>query len=87
MLDGRISIKRTVFYDGDTGHICQCSGNFWKTCALRVANELPCQEAIVSITPIVREDTDPADSGVRALDKSLADLTDGLRRLESKIRF
>lgn len=87
MLNNRISIKRTVFYDVSTGHICQCSGDFWKTCALRVANTLPCFESIVSITPIVRGDVDPATDSVRALHKSLADLTDSLRKFENKIRF
>lgn len=86
-MNGRVSIKRTVLYDADTGNICQCEGNFWKTCSLRVAGNLPCQEAIISITPILREETDPAADSVKALDKSLADLTDGLRKLEKKIKF
>lgn len=87
MLNSRISVKRTVLYVVDTGHICQCDGDFWKTCVLRVANELPCQEAIISITPIIREDADPAVDSVRALDSKLADLTDGLRKMEKKLRF
>ncbi len=86
MLNNRISVKRTVLYDTATGHICQCDGGFWKTCALRVANDLPCQEAIISITPIIRDDTDLAAASVRALDDSLAGLTDGLRKLKKKIR-
>jgi hypothetical protein len=87
MLNGRISIKRTVLYDADSGSVCQCDGDFWKTCSLRVAGNLPCQEAIISITPIVREEADPASTGVKALDKSLADLTDGLRRLEKRFKL
>jgi len=87
MLNGRISIKRTVLYDTDSGILCQCDGDFWKTCSLRVAGNLPCQEAIISITPIVREEADPASNDVRALDRTLANLTDGLRELEKRIKF
>ena len=88
MAVGRISIKRTVLYDADSGTLCHCDGDFWKTCSLRVAGNLPCGEAIVSITPIVRdEDSSPASSGVRSLDQSLAKLTDGLRSLEKKYKL
>jgi hypothetical protein len=54
---------------------------------LRVKGQLPCQEAIVTITPINREEVDPADPGTRSIDKSLAKLTDNLRNLESKFKI
>ena len=88
MLNRRVSLKRTVFYDEESGELCQCEGEFWKTCSLRVANELPCQEAIVSITPINRNrEGDPAPSSVRSIDTALADLEDGLRHLNKKLKI
>lgn len=86
MVDRRVSIKRTVYYDKSTDVICQCTGNFWKTCSLRVINDLPCKESIISITPIVRECIDPADNGVRTLDASLKTLQDGMRALNDKLK-
>jgi hypothetical protein len=83
----RISLKRTVLYDENTGHICQCSGDFWKTCSLRVMHDLPCTEAILTITPIVRDEVDPADNAVRSVDEKLSQLTDGLRALETKFKL
>ena len=81
MQTDRTSVKRTAYYDESTGQMCFCQGDFWKTCALRVINELPCTEAIVSITPIARDDDDPAAPTVRALDKKLAKLTDSIRNI------
>lgn len=83
----RVSVKRTVFYDEDTGEICTCSGKFWKTCSLRVAAGLPCREAIVSITPVVRNDVDPAPLATRSVDEALAGLTDQLRSLKDKFKI
>lgn len=87
MRNTRVSVKRTVHYDAETEVLCHCDGDFWKTCSLRVAHKLPCKEAIISITPIVRGDTDPADEGVRSLDQSLAQLSDGLRSLQQKFKI
>lgn len=87
MRKGRISIKRTVYYEEDTGIFCSCSGDFWKTCSLRVANQLPCQESIVSITPIDRTVIDPADSGTRSLDETLANLRDSLRYINNSYKI
>jgi len=81
MQTNRISIQRTVLYDEETGQMCCCEGNFWKTCSLRVASDLPCTEAIVSITPIERGETDPAENTLRSLDVTLAKLTDSLRHI------
>lgn len=87
MHNSRVSIKRTVCYDAAAETFCHCAGDFWKTCSLRVIHNLPCKEAIVSITPITRGDTDPADNGVRSLDQSLAQLSDGLRSLQQKFKI
>lgn len=83
----RISLRRTVLYAEDTNSLCSCDGNFWKTCSLRVKGELPCQEAIVTITPINRTDVDPAKSSTRSIDESLTKLTDNLRNLENKFKI
>lgn len=87
MPNDRISLRRTVLYVEDEDTMCSCTGNFWKTCSLRVKGELPCQEAIVTITPINRTDVDPAKSSTRSIDKSLAKLTDNLRNLENKFKI
>lgn len=87
MRNNRISIKRTVLYEESTGNMCSCSGSFWKTCSLRVANNLPCEEAIVSITPIKRDEVDPADNGTRSLDETLAGLRDSLRHMENNFKI
>lgn len=87
MVTRRKSLKRTVFLDEESGEMCFCEGDFWKTCSLRVRNQLPCFEAVVTITPVKRTETDPADPGARSLDRSLADLTDSLRHLESKFKI
>lgn len=78
----RKTVKRTVFYDEETGQMCFCAGNFWKTCSLRVKNNLPCRESIVSITSIERDEKDPADDAVRSLDEKLSNLTDQLRHMK-----
>jgi hypothetical protein len=78
MASNRISLKRTVYYDSETGDFCQCKGDFWKTCSLRTANDLSCQEAILSITPIERDKNKGAASEVvRAVDEAFRDLKDG----------
>jgi len=87
MSDTRVSVKRTVFYDKDTGSICTCSGNFWKTCALRVSSQLPCVEAIVSITPLKRKSLDLAPLEVRSVDKALSGLNDQLRSLKDQLKI
>ena len=87
MSKDRISLRRTVLYLPDTNTLCSCDGNFWKTCSLRVKGQLPCQEAIVTITPINRDEVDPADPSVRSIDKSLAKLTNNLRNLENKFKI
>ena len=87
MVKSRKTIKRTVFLDPESGQLCSCQNGFWKTCSLRVKQQLPCEEAIVSITPVNREEKDPAAPGVRSLDAQLAGLTDSLRHLEKKIKI
>lgn len=87
MSKDRISLRRTVFYSEEDDTLCSCTGKFWKTCSLRVKGQLPCVEAIVSITPLKRDETDPAKPEVRSIDKSLIKLTDGLRSLEEKFKI
>ena len=89
MLKDRISLRRTVYYDEETDEFCQCVGDFWKTCSLRAANDLSCVEAIVSLTPIEREDNeaDLAHDAVRSLDVSLHHLRDSLRGLSEKMKI
>jgi hypothetical protein len=83
----RISLRRTVLYDEETKSFCSCEGPFWKTCSLRVIGQLPCQDAIVSITPVKRTEIDPAAPGVKSIDESLSTLTDSLRNLEDKFKI
>ena len=87
MAKDRILVRRTVFYSEEDETLCSCPGSFWKTCSLRVIGQLPCVEAIVSITPLERMETDPAKPEVRSIDKSLVKLTDGLRSLEDKFKI
>lgn len=87
MSKGRVSVRKTVFFDEKTRSICSCEGEFWKTCSLRVVGQLPCQDAIISISPLQRDDVDPADPNVKSMDKSLSKLTDSLRNLESKFKI
>lgn len=70
---------RIVYFDEETGALCQCKGNFWKTCPLRAANDLPCKESIISITPVDRSDEDS-----ESLDKALLGFSDRIRDLSQK---
>ena len=87
MSKDRISLRRTVLYSEEDNTFCSCEGKFWKTCSLRVIGQLPCVEAIVTITPLVRTEADPAKPEVRSIDESLTKLTDGLRSLEEKFKI
>jgi hypothetical protein len=81
-------LNRTVYLDQENDIFCSCSGDFWKTCSLRVANNLDCQESLVSITPIERNQKDPAaDESVRLLDKSLSDLKKSLKVIEKRFKI
>ncbi len=83
-----VRLLRTVYFDKETGEFCQCSGDFWKTCPLRVANQLPCQESILSITPVDRENKEHlVEDSLRSLDKELKNLTNKLYQLPKKIPF
>jgi len=83
----RISLMKTVFYDEATGEFCQCDCEFFKTCTLRIVHDLPCQEAILSITPVVRNSSTLADSAVRSLGKAVESLQHDIRSIESKPRI
>lgn len=87
MPEKRFKLKRTVYMDEESGNICTCQGSFWKTCSLRVANQLPCKESIISVTPIERDEKDPASLEIRSIDAKLADLTDSLRHLKGKFKI
>jgi len=79
---------RVVYYDEDTGAICQCRGNFWKTCPLRAAHDLPCTESVISITPVDRsESADLVDDQVRSIDEQFKDVADKLKSLVEKGLF
>lgn len=68
--DNSLLLRRTIFYDKESETLCSCSGNFYKTCALRLANNLPCEESFVHISPIKREnETDPTDDVLKALNE------------------
>jgi hypothetical protein len=82
----RISLQRTVLYDEESGSVCMCQGDYWKTCALRVSQSLPCQETLITLTAIDRTEKDPAGDAVRSIDKSLAKLTDSMRSLNEKFK-
>lgn len=85
-MKNRISISRTTHYDEETGQLCSCMGKFWKTCPLRVANSLPCQESIVTITKVERSESDPAAETVKSLDKKFDDLKDALRSIDKLLK-
>lgn len=68
--DKSLFLKRTIFYDEDTETLCSCSGDFSKHCSLRLANDLPCQESFVHISPIKRDvEEDPSHDVLKALDE------------------
>lgn len=79
-----VRIFRVVFYDEETGEFCQCRGGFWKTCPLRAANDLPCKESVVSITPVDRSDVDNSADPITSLDSKLKNLNDKLKALHKK---
>lgn len=83
-----ISLKRTVFYDEDTREFCSCEGDFYKTCALRVVNQLPCRESIVRISPVIRDaPPEKAPKGVRSIDQKLRDLEHALKGINEKFKI
>lgn len=83
-----ISLKRTVFYDEDTGEFCSCEGEFYKTCALRVINQLPCTESIVRISPVIRDvPPEKADKITRSIDKELKELEHALRSINKRFKI
>lgn len=87
MESGRISFKKTVYVEPESGNVCQCMGDFYKTCPLKAANNLKCREAIVSITYIERDqEIEEVSESIRAIDPSLKTLKDPLRDLVSKIK-
>ena len=87
MESGRISLKKTVYIDKASGNICHCQGDFYKACPLRVASQLDCKEAIMSVTFIDRDPSgEKASESVRELDESLKDLIDPLKDLVTKIK-
>jgi hypothetical protein len=49
-----VIIDKRVFVIDEDGNLCSCKGDFYKTCPLRAANDLPCQEAVFRIMPITR---------------------------------
>ncbi len=79
-----VRLKRIVFFDEETQTLCQCQGDFWKTCPLRARGSLPCTESIISITPIDRTDGPLIPDQVRSLDVKLKDLTDKMKLLSKK---
>jgi hypothetical protein len=83
-MSDRIIIKRTVFFDNSTGEYCMCQGGFWKSCPLRMANDLTCIESIVSLTPVDRDEDLGVDQAVKVLDKSLKNLQSSIRKLNKK---
>lgn len=87
MESGRISLKKIVYVDPDSNNICQCAGDFFKTCPLKAINNLKCREAIVSITFIERDqEVEKASEAIRALDPVLKTLMDPMKDLVSKIK-
>lgn len=81
MRDDPKSLRMTVFYDEDTDEFCHCTGDFYKTCPLRAAHDLPCKDSIVRISPVAPNDDPKAARETRSLDASLGDLKHSLRKL------
>lgn len=77
-------LLRTVYFDEDSGAFCQCQGSFWKTCPLRAANDLPCRESILSITPVERSTGSLVPDSISSLDEAFQEVTDKLLDLSRK---
>lgn len=80
-------LKLTVFVDKEQDIFCHCSGNFYKVCPLRAANDLDCYEAVVRISPIDTDDelTD-AEQILKSINpKKFAEIRNRLNKLPYKI--
>jgi hypothetical protein len=64
----------------DSGDICYCECSFYKVCAVRIANNLPCKKSIIRITEIedIPLEVDDGFDVVRSLDKRLSSITNSL---------
>lgn len=82
-----IRVIRIVYFDPETETICHCSGDFIKRCPLRVANNLPCKESVISITPVDRDDQPTVSEAVASLDEKLINLSDSLKNIAKRGRI
>lgn len=57
-----VIVDTRVFVIDEAGNLCSCKNEFYKTCPLRAANNLPCQEAIFRIMPIQRTNQKESDN-------------------------
>lgn len=67
----KISLKRVVYVDQETGHICSCQGDFYKTCPLRNASALDCFEAVVTISKVTDSGKNTYPNFVTSLSKRI----------------
>lgn len=82
-----ISVKKTVLFLEAEGIFCHCDGDYYKTCPLKNANDLPCQEAIIGIHFIDRNSEDLADPVIRSLNSEFNKLKHSIRHLETKLKI
>ena len=79
-------LEKIVLVDGE--NVCMCDTQFYKTCVARIAGNLSCSEAVVRITPIVR-DTGLSEDGsftvAKTLDKELSNIKNALSQTLSHI--
>jgi len=56
-------------------NVCMCDDNFYKTCKVRISNNLNCKKSIIRITHLESEPTnDNYDSSINSLDKRLRNI-------------
>lgn len=67
-------LEKVVYIDED-GEICLCDADFRKTCVARIANDLPCHESIVRVTPVDRSVDDDSDISLNCVDPELKKIT------------
>lgn len=80
-------LRLTVYVDETSGEFCHCAGEFYKTCPLRAAHDLPCTDAFVRVTPIIRDEkSSEANVIIRSIDKELRKLNHSIRDLK-KIKY
>lgn len=75
----KLTLLLTTYYEKETDQLCTCSGDFYKGCPLRAASDLPCQQSVVRISPMEKDELE--------LDKSLDQVMNTLSRLNKGFKI